>query len=62
MVKNKFRANEISEVKRRAKYTLEFKPEAVRLIKGRQAASVTATILGIPKARLENWVRLSARG
>ena len=52
----------MSETKRRAKYTLEFKLEAVRLVKGGQAASVTAKILGIPKASLENWVRLSAKG
>ena len=51
----------MSETKRRAN-TLEFKLEAVRLVKGKQAASVTAKILGIPKASLENWVRLSARG
>ena len=52
----------MSETKRRAKYTLEFKLEAVRLVKSGQAASVTAKILGIPKASLENWVRLSAKG
>ena len=52
----------MSETKRRAKYTLEFKLEAVRLVKGGQAASVTAKILGIPKAGLENWVRLNAKG
>ena len=52
----------MSEKKRRAKYTREFKLEAVRLVKGGQAASVTAKILGIPKASLENWVRLSAKG
>ena len=62
MVKNQFKENEMSETKRRAKYTLEFKLEAVRLVKGGQAASVTAKILGIPKASLENWVRLSAKG
>ncbi len=50
------------ETKRRAKYTLEYKMEAVRLIKGGQAVSVTAKILGIPKASLDNWVKLSAKG
>ena len=44
------------DVKHRARYTLEFKLEAVRLVKGGQVASVTAKILGIPKATLENWV------
>jgi transposase-like protein len=34
----------------RGKYTLEFKLEAVRLVKGGQAASVTAKVPGIPNA------------
>ena len=46
----------------RGKYTQEFKMEAVRLVKGGQSTSVTAKILGIPKASLSNWVRLSERG
>ncbi len=51
MVKNQFKENAMSETKRRAKYTLEFKLESVRLVKGGQACAVTAKILGIPKAR-----------
>ena len=39
----------MSESKPRARYTLEFKLEAVRLVKGGQVAAVTAKILGIPK-------------
>ena len=46
----------------RGKYTLEFKLEAVRLVKGGQAASVVAKVLGMPKQTLENWVRLSEKG
>lgn len=46
----------------RGKYTLEFKLEAVRLVKGGQAAAVTAKVLGMPKQTLENWVRLSESG
>ena len=46
----------------RGKYTLEFKLEAVRLVKGGQAASVTAKVLGMPKQTLDNWVRLSEKG
>jgi transposase len=49
----------MSESKPRARYTLEFKLEAVRLVKGGQVAAVTAKILGIPKQTLENWVRLA---
>ena len=55
MVKNQFKENEMSETRKRAKYTLEFKMEAVRLVKGGQAVSVTAKVLGIPKASLDNW-------
>lgn len=44
----------MSESKRRARYTLEFKMEAVRLVKGGQVATVTAKILSIPKQTLEN--------
>jgi transposase-like protein len=46
----------------RGKYTLEFKLEAVRLVKAGQAAAVTAKVLGMPKQTLENWVRLSEKG
>ncbi len=46
----------------RGKYTTEFRLEAVRLVKGGQAAAVTAKILGIPKQTLENWVRRSDKG
>ena len=46
----------------RGKYTLEFKLEAVRLVKGGQAASVTAKVLGMPKQTLDNWVRLNEKG
>ncbi len=52
----------MSETRKRVKYTLEFKMEASRLVKGGQAVSVTAKVLGIPKASLDNWVKLSAKG
>ena len=52
----------MNESKPRARYTLEFKLEAVRLVKGGQVAAVTAKILGIPKQTLENWVRLAKQG
>ena len=50
------------EAKHRAWYTLEFKLEALRLVKGGQEASVTARILGVPKQTLSNWVRLADKG
>ena len=46
------------EAKHRARYTLEFKLEAVRLVKTGQEASVTARVLGIPKQTLSNWSSL----
>jgi transposase-like protein len=50
------------ESKHRARYTLEFKLEAVRLVKGGQEASVTARVLDVPKQTLSNWVRLADKG
>src|SRR5664279_1135498 len=47
---------------RRGKYTLEFKLEAVRLVKGGQALAVTAKVLGVPVQTLGNWVRLGDKG
>lgn len=46
----------------RGRYTLEFKLEAVRLVKGGQAVPVTAKILGVPMQTLGNWVRLDEKG
>jgi len=46
----------------RGKYTLEFKMEAVRLVKGGQSAAVTAKVLGIPNQTLDNWIRLNNKG
>lgn len=50
------------ESKPRARYTLEYKPDAVRLVRAGQVAAVTAKILGIPKQTLETWVRLAHKG
>lgn len=44
------------------KHTLEFKLEAVRLVKGGQTAPVTAKILGVPVQTLGNWMRLGDKG
>ena len=46
----------------RGTYTLEFKLEAVRLVKGGQSVPVTGKILGVPVQTLGNWVRLSGKG
>ena len=41
----------------RARYTLEFKVEAVRLVKGGQSAAATAKILAISEQTLHNWIK-----
>ena len=50
----------MSDKQVRAQYTREFKLEAVRQVRSGQAISVVARVLGVPKASLGNWVRLSA--
>lgn len=47
---------------RRARYTLEFKLEAVRLVKGGQSAAATAKILGISEQTLHNWIKADKDG
>ena len=46
----------------RGKYTLEFKLEAVRLVKGGHSVTVAGKILGVPVHTLGNWVRLGEKG
>jgi transposase-like protein len=46
----------------RGLYTLEYKLEAVRLVKAGQAVGVTAKVLGMPAATLSRWVRQNERG
>ncbi len=50
------------QAQKRARYTLEYKLEAVRLVKAGQAASVTARVLGISVQTLGNWLRLADKG
>ena len=52
----------MDEKQTRARYTLEFKQEAVRQVKAGRAASVVARTLGMPKGSLSNWVRADAKG
>lgn len=51
----------MNEERNRARYTLEFKQQAVRQVKVGRAASVVAKTLGMPKASLTNWVRADAK-
>lgn len=56
------REHELNEKQTRAKYTLEFKQEAVRQVKAGRAASAVAATLCMPKASLTNWFRADAKG
>jgi transposase len=46
----------------RARYTLEFKQEAVRLVEGGQRQSAVAKNLGVAEQTLFNWVKASRLG
>ena len=41
----------------RARYTLEFKHEAVRLVTGNQGIAAAARSLGVVEQTLFNWVK-----
>ena len=41
----------------RARYTLEFKQEAVRLVEGGQSIAAAARSLGVVEQTLHNWVK-----
>jgi transposase len=41
---------------------LEFKLEAVRLVKGGQSAAATAKILAIAEQTLHNWLKADKQG
>src|SRR3546814_12726424 len=46
----------------RARYTLEFKQEAVRLVESGQRQAAVARTLGLVEQTLFNWVKASRRG
>ena len=46
----------------RARYTLEFKQEAVRLVRGGQTVSLVAKTLGLSDQTLHNWLKAEAAG
>ena len=46
----------------RAQYTLEFKLEAVRLVKTGQSIAAVAAALGIVDQTLHNWVKADREG
>jgi len=46
----------------RARYTLEFKQEAVRLVEGGETVSSVARTLGVSFQSVDNWVKAAAAG
>ena len=46
----------------RARYTLEFKLEAVRLVKAGQSVAVVAATLDVPAQSISNWVKAEQEG
>ena len=44
----------------RARYTLEFKQEAVRLVRGGEKLSAAARMLSVSAQSLDNWVKAEA--
>jgi transposase-like protein len=46
----------------RARYTLEFKQEAVRLVRGGEKLSSEGRTLGVSAQSLDNWVKAEASG
>jgi|SRR4051794_28334469 transposase len=46
----------------RARYTLEFKQEAVRLVEGGQSIAAVARTLGVVDQTLFNWVKAQRLG
>ena len=46
----------------RARYTLEFKQEAVRLVEGGQSIAAAARTLGVVDQTLYNWVKTQRQG
>ena len=46
----------------RARYTLEFKREAVRLVEGGQSIAAVAQTLGVVSQTLFNWVKAHRQG
>lgn len=47
---------------KRAQYTLEFKLEAVRLVKNGQSLAAVSATLGVVQQTLHNWVKADRAG
>jgi transposase len=52
----------MTSMAQRAQYTLEFKLEAVRLVKAGQSMAAVAATLGVVEQTLYNWVKADREG
>ncbi len=52
----------MTKTKPRARYTLEFKEEAARLVEGGQSIAAAARTLGVVDQTLFNWVKAQRAG
>ena len=52
----------MTKTMQRARYTLEFKQEAVRLVEGGQSIAAAARSLGVVDQTLFNWVKAHRAG
>jgi transposase len=52
----------MTKTTQRARYTLEFKQEAVRLVRGGQSLSSVSRGLGVSAQSIDNWVKADAVG
>ena len=52
----------MTKTAQRARYTLEFKQEAVRLVEGGQSIAAAARSLGVVDQTLFNWVKAHRAG
>jgi transposase-like protein len=52
----------MTKTAQRARYTLEFKQEAVRLVEGGQSIAAAARSLGVVDRTLFNWVKAHRAG
>jgi transposase len=47
---------------KRARYTLEFKVEAVRLVRAGQSVAAVASTLAVPAQSIFNWIKAEQEG
>jgi transposase len=62
VIKNRGKESAVMKRSPKAVYTLEYKLEAVRLVKNGQSMAAVAKVLGIAEQTLYNWIKLDREG